>query len=301
MIEQDAIALYKEMLLIRRFESRLLDLFSTGELSGTTHTYVGQEAIAVSVMACLQHHDIVFSNHRCHGHYLAKEKDVVGLMAEIMGREAGVCAGRGGSQHLCGNNFYSNGIQGAYMPIVVGMAMAEKYKKSGAIVVAFIGDGTWGQGVVYESLNLASLWQVPLLIVVEDNGYAQSTPKSINMAGTISKRVSAFDIGCDEIESNNVAELLPVFSNAVNKVRSELSPHVVISKTYRFNAHSKGDDDRPIDEIEEWRLNKDPLMYIGKGLTQELISDLNKEVEAEINRAVEISLKSPLSKVKGTI
>lgn len=301
MSKKDNISLYKKMLLIRRFENRLLDLFSSGELSGTTHTYVGQEAIAVSAMACLEERDIVFSNHRCHGHYLAKEKDIVGLMAEIMGREAGVCAGRGGSQHLCGENFFSNGIQGSYMPIVVGMAMAEKHKKSGSIVVAFIGDGTWGQGVVYESLNLASLWQIPLLIVVEDNGYAQSTPKSINLAGTIRSRVSAFDIECSEIDSSDCAELLPVFSDAVNSVRDNLTPQVVISKTYRFNAHSKGDDDRPIREIEEWRSRRDPLMYTGKELEPEVIAELAKEVEAEIDRAVEISLRSPLSKVKSAL
>ena len=140
-------SLYSTMYLIRKFENRLLELFSEGKLFGTTHTYVGQEAIAVSVIFNLESSDIVFSNHRCHGHYLAKENDPEGLLAEIMGREGGVCGGRGGSQHLHKNNFYSNGIQGGYLPNALGMAFAEKYKKTGNIVVAFIGDGTLGEGI----------------------------------------------------------------------------------------------------------------------------------------------------------
>jgi len=161
--------LYQQMILIRKFEELLLDLFSKGKLFGTTHTYVGQEAIAVSVMGHLNKSDIVFSSHRCHGHFLAKEDDPEGLLAEIMGRENGVCGGRGGSQHLHKNNFYSNGIQGGIVANSVGMAFAEKYKKTSNIVVVFMGDGTWGEGISYEALNMASLWSVPLLVVVENN------------------------------------------------------------------------------------------------------------------------------------
>ena len=165
--------LYEKMYLIRKFEELLLEFFSKGELFGTTHTYIGQEAIAVSVMSNLNASDIVFSNHRCHGHFLAKENDPEGLLAEIMGKENDICKSRGGSQHLQKNNFYSNGIQGGIVANSLGMAFAEKYKNTNNIVVVFMGDGTWGEGISYEVMNMASLWEVPLLVVVENNKYAQ--------------------------------------------------------------------------------------------------------------------------------
>ena len=132
--------LYEKIVLIRKFENRVLELFSEGKLFGTTHTYVGQEAIAVSAIENLKSSDIVFSSHRCHGHYLAKEDDPLGLLGEMMGKEIGVCAGRGGSQHLYRNNFFSNGIQGGYLSNALGAAFAEKYTHSNNIVIAFIGD-----------------------------------------------------------------------------------------------------------------------------------------------------------------
>jgi TPP-dependent pyruvate/acetoin dehydrogenase alpha subunit len=249
------------MYLIRKFEMRLLELFTEGKLFGTTHTYVGQEAVAVSVISNLKDTDVVFSNHRCHGHYLAKEDDPEGLLAEIMGRVGGVCAGRGGSQHLCKNNFFSNGIQGGYLPNALGMAFYEKYKNTGNIIVAFIGDGTLGEGSVYETLNMASLWKVPLLIVVENNGYAQTTPIENNLAGSIVKRAEAFSIDTGEIESNDASVLYARFKKIINKIRLKGTPHFEVVHTYRFNAHSKGDDYRNKKEIEIWK-NKDPLNYI---------------------------------------
>ncbi len=290
-VRMDEIArgrVYRSMLLIRRFENRLLELFSEGKLSGTTHTYVGQEAIAVSVMEHLQAGDVVFSNHRCHGHYLARENDPEGLLAEIMGRANGTCGGRGGSQHLQRRSFYSNGIQGSYMPIVVGMALAEREKNSDSIVVAFIGDGTWGEGVVYEALNLAGLWKVPLLVVVEDNGYAQSTPQNLNLAGRLIDRPASFGLSCGEIESNDVHVLLPRFRDLIEKVRRNKQAHVEIVHTYRFNAHSKGDDDRPKQEIHDWKRNRDPLDYVRTRLSADSIKAIEAEVE-QVLRAAEVS------------
>src|SRR5215204_416232 len=173
-------ALYERMYLIRRFEETLLGLFSEGKIAGTTHTYIGQEANAVGVIAHLeQKRDVVVSNHRCHGHYLAFTGDVDGLLREVMGREGGVCGGKGGSQHLWSGNFFSNGVLGSTVPVAAGMALAERERGSDAVTTAFIGDGTLGQGVVYETLNLASLWRLPLLFVLENNSYAQSTPSSL--------------------------------------------------------------------------------------------------------------------------
>jgi len=272
------VSLYEKSVLIRKFETRLLELFSKGKLFGTTHTYVGQEATAVSSISQLNEEDIVFSNHRCHGHYLVKNNDPEGLLAEIMGKEHGVCSGRGGSQHLCRENFFSNGIQGGYLPNALGMAFAEKYNDSGAIVVAFIGDGTLGEGTVYETLNLASLWQVPLLIVVENNRYAQTTPIKQSLAGSIVKRIEAFDIPVNEIESNDVGELYPVFGDVIDYVRDNRKPYVQVVHTYRLNAHSKGDDFRDADEIDCWR-QKDPLGYFDEKLGAEERETIDLRIE----------------------
>ena len=273
--------LYKKMVLIRKFEELLLDLFSKGKLFGTTHTYVGQEAIAVSVMEHLNEADVVFSNHRCHGHFLAKENDPEGLLAEIMGRRNGVCGGRGGSQHLHKNNFYSNGIQGGTVANALGMAFAEKYNQTGNIVVVFMGDGTWGEGISYESLNMASLWGVPLLVVVENNRYAQSTPLELNLAGSIIQRVQAFDIEVDEVESNDVAVLYPKFEEAVRFIREKQKPFVQIVNTYRLNAHSKGDDDRSKDEVKKW-WKKEPLQYLETKISKEDIKQTKHSVEKRL-------------------
>jgi len=260
--------LFEKTILIRSFEEKLLDFFSKGKLSGTTHTYVGQEAIAVSAINNLHEDDVVFSNHRCHGHYLSKENDPKGLMAEILGLDTGPCGGRGGSQHICRGNFYSNGIQGGYLPNALGMAYAEKYLKTDSIVVAFIGDGTLGEGTVYETLNLAALWKVPLLIVVENNQYAQTTNILDNLSGSIVGRARSFGVNADEITSNDISVLYPLFKDVVAEVRKEKRPFFQVVNTYRLNAHSKGDDFRDCNEIEEWR-KKDPLLYFNDVLSDE--------------------------------
>ena len=285
------------MLLIRRFEEMLLDLFSKGLLFGTTHTYVGQEAIAVSVMENIKKSDIVFSNHRCHGHFLAKEDDPVSLLAEIMGRREGVCGGRGGSQHLHKNNFYSNGIQGGIVANAMGMAFAEKYKDSKNLVVVFIGDGTWGEGLVYETLNMASILKVPLLVVVENNMYAQSTPLSLNLAGSILDRAKAFDIDCDEVQSNNIKILNPIFEDAVKFVRQESKPFLQIVNTYRLNAHSKGDDDRAKDEISYW-WEYEPLKYVESELDKKDIQSIRASVDERLKIAFEKVKKMHYSSLK---
>jgi len=177
--------LWRRVLLIRRFEELLLRMFESGDIVGTTHCCIGQEANAVGVASCLRADDFVVSNHRCHGHYLARTGDVEGLLAEMMGRSAGAVGGRGGSQHLHVENFISNGILGGGTPIAVGTALAHKLEKTGAVTVCFIGDGTFGEGVLYEALNLASLWRLPVLFVVENNRYSQSTPIEKNLAGSL--------------------------------------------------------------------------------------------------------------------
>lgn len=243
---------YLTMALIRQFESRLLDLFSRGHLTGTTHTCIGQEANAVAVVGALNREiDTIWSNHRCHGHFLAYCGDAYRLFAEILGRETGVCGGRGGSQHLAWKNFYSSGIQGGLVPLAVGTALADR--NSGAISTVFLGDGTMGSGYVYEGLNLAALWECPVLFVIEDNGIAQTTPKAMGVAGSIRARGEAFGIESRSIRSVDLWELEDAARQAVDFVRTERKPFWLHIETVRLRAHSKGDDTRPEEEMEELR------------------------------------------------
>src|ERR1700678_1502170 len=166
-IGNDTNALYSRAFLIRSFEQSLLSLFADGKLFGTVHTCIGQEFSGIAVAAHINPDDLIFSNHRCHGRYLACTGDTEGLMAEIMGRVSGVCGGRGGSQHICADGFFSSGIQGGIMPGAAGLALAQELTHQGGVVVAFIGDGTLGEGVLYETFNLVSKWKVPMAIVLE--------------------------------------------------------------------------------------------------------------------------------------
>src|SRR4030043_1286461 len=194
-------ALYRSLYQIRRFEETVLDNFHRGAFFGTTHTYLGKEANAVVVLAHIHENDIIFSNHRCHGHFLAYVGDPYALFAELMGRVTGVCGGRGGSQHLQWRNFYSNGVLGGIVPIATGMALAEKNKKSGAITIAFLGDGTLGEGIMYEALNMAALWNAPILFVLENNKIAQTTEIELSFSGDIASRFKAFGIPSYQLDT----------------------------------------------------------------------------------------------------
>ncbi|MGO9898182.1 MAG: thiamine pyrophosphate-dependent dehydrogenase E1 component subunit alpha [Solirubrobacteraceae bacterium] len=277
--------LYRRMRFIRRFEEQLLELFETGLLNGTTHACVGQEADSVAVMEHLADGDHIFSNHRCHGHYLARTGDARGLLAEIMGREDGVCAGIGGSQHLAAPGFKSNGVQGGIVPAAAGIALANQISGSDAISVVFIGDGTLGEGLVYESLNIASLWQLPLLIVLEDNGWSQSTPSHQNLAGSMRARFEAFGVAAEEVESTDIQEIEPVAARAVKYVREQRAPCALIIHTYRLCHHSKNDDHRPIHEVEARRA-LDPLVVHGRRLSPEVSERIDAEVRDAIDEVV---------------
>jgi acetoin:2,6-dichlorophenolindophenol oxidoreductase subunit alpha len=258
--------LYERMFFIRRFEESLLDLFAQGKLVGTTHTYIGQEANAVGIIDHLEPgRDVVFSNHRCHGHYLAFTDDAFGLLCEVMGRAPGVCGGKGGSQHLCKGNFYSNGVLGSIVPVATGIALAEKKKGTGAVSTVFLGDGTLGEGVTYESLNIASLWKLPVLFVVENNHYAQSTPVELELAGSIPARAAAFGVETAELESTDVEEIHATAGRAVARIRNTGDPFFLVLDTYRFSPHSKGDDNRDPAEIDV-RRERDPLTVTGARL-----------------------------------
>jgi TPP-dependent pyruvate/acetoin dehydrogenase alpha subunit len=290
--------LYQVMLLIRRFEERLLEEFSNGRLVGTTHTYIGEEADAVGIFSATGQDDLVFSNHRCHGHFLAYGGDPYRLAAELMGRATGLVGGRGGSQHIHWRNFYSNGIQGGIVPVAVGMALAEKMNARANITLVFLGDGTLGEGALYESLNIASLWKVPILFVLEDNHYAQTTPAEKAVAGSMSGRFTAFKIPVWERDTTDVLEIRSVAAEAIQAVRSTGVPACLILHTYRFSAHSKGDDPRSREEINAIR-QFDPLEIQAARLTVEERLQAEKEVSVIINDTFSRAEADPLPVLQG--
>jgi acetoin:2,6-dichlorophenolindophenol oxidoreductase subunit alpha len=282
--------LYRRMCFIRRFEETLLALFEQGVLTGTTHACIGQEANAVGLTEHLRDGDHLFSNHRCHGHFLAWTGDAFRLLAEIMGKPAGLCSGIGGSQHIQAAGFKSNGIQGGIVPAAAGIALAEQLRGSDALSVVFLGDGTLGEGVVYETLNLSALWQLPLLIVLEDNAWAQSTPRSLNLAGDIAPRFEAFGLPVVEVDTTDVLKVDEAAEEAVSDCRTRRGPCAFIVHTYRLCHHSKNDDNRPVEEVQaRWAL--DPLVVHG--------TRLGDEERAEIEREVEEALEDCVGRVVG--
>jgi len=290
----DDLALYRAMYIIRRFEETVLDNFSRGVFFGTTHTYLGQEADAVGVISNLQEEDIVFSNHRGHGHFLAYGGSPHALFAELMGKSTGVCGGRGGSQHLHWRNFYSNGVQGGILPVATGMALAEKIKGSRAVTVAFLGDGTLGEGVVYEALNMASLWNAPILFVLENNGIAQTTPTELAVAGDIPARFSAFGIPACELDISDIHSILPAAAELLEKVRGLSKPQALVIHTCRFGPHSKGDDTRSGETIERMRKTRDPLTIQATRLETDARAEIEATVDALISAAFQQALQDPL-------
>jgi TPP-dependent pyruvate/acetoin dehydrogenase alpha subunit len=281
------------MYFIRRFEETLLDLFAQGKLVGTTHTYIGQEANGVGVIDHLDRdRDVVFSNHRCHGHYLAFTDDAFGLLCEVMGRAPGVCGGKGGSQHLCNGNFYSNGVLGSIVPVATGIALAEKVKGTAAVSTVFLGDGTLGQGVTYESLNIASLWRLPVFFVVENNHYAQSTPVELELAGSIPARAEAFGVEAVSLDTTDVEEVHRTAAQAVGRIRETGEPFFLVLDTYRFSPHSKGDDNRDPAEIED-RRRRDPLAVAGIRLGDEERRAIEDACETRLAEVVEAAEAAP--------
>lgn len=284
-------ALYETMTLIRVVEQSLLDLFGKGKLRGTVHTGIGQEGIAAGVVAALDlERDIITSNHRGHGHYLAYSGDSRGLIAEIMGLSEGVCKGVGGSQHLHRKNFYSNGILGGMAPVSVGMAMAEKTKKSAAIVVQFAGDGALAEGAFHEAFNMAALWKLPYMLVVEDNGYAQSTPKALEQSGVLADRPRAYGIPVVSVDGNDVEAVFEAAEALSARIRSGEGPGVLYCTTYRLAPHSKGDDSRDKGEIAAaW--TREPIARAREKLNSQVSGTIDEAIEAHVREIIEALTK----------
>lgn len=287
------VELYAAMLEIRLFEEELLRLYRLHGLTGTTHTAIGQEAIAVGVLRHVRPGDGVVSNHRCHGHYLAAGGDPRKLLDEIRGDRAGVSRGVGGSQHVHFDRFFSNGILGGTLPLAGGLAFADKIHGNDALVVCFLGDGALGEGALYETLNLVALWDAPIVFVVENNGIAQSTPQHLSLAGSIAARFTAFGIAVTEVDGNDAPAVDDLARATLAHVRSTSHPACIIANTYRLEAHSKGDDFRDPAEIATARAF-DPLARAQAALPTGEIARVRGEAEARIAAAFAGAADAPL-------
>lgn len=277
---------YEKMRLINASEEALLALFSEGRLRGTVHTCLGQEATAVGVVSALEPaRDIVCSNHRGHGHFIAFCGNIRGLIAEIMGLPSGVCGGAGGSQHMHVPNFYTNGVLGGMPPVATGMAFAEKAKGSGAVTAVFLGDGAMAEGALYEALNLAALWKLPLLFVVEHNCYAQTTHWSTQHAGELAARAAAFGVPVTDIDGNDVLLVADTAQRVVAQMRASAAPHMLFLRTYRLGPHSKGDDLRDAAELAGRRATA-PLARTRAALDAAWCDGTDRRVQADVAAVV---------------
>jgi 2-oxoisovalerate dehydrogenase E1 component len=277
--------IFRRALETRCTEEALLGLFSEGKLSGTLHTCIGQELTGAVLAELLRAGDTVFSNHRGHGHFISFTGAISGLIAEVMGRTDGVCGGYGGSQHLCHGGFFSNGIQGGIVPVAAGLAYAARLRGGGDVCVVFIGDGTLGEGVVYEAFNLAARWSLPLLVVLEDNGIAQSTPQSEVLAGSIEARAAGFGLAYAKADTWDWRTLYASAAGLMETVRAGGGPALLHVRTFRLKAHSKGDDTRARSEIEPYE-RRDPVsLFAGAPSGSVLAEEARKLVASAVAAA----------------
>jgi len=259
----ELLRLYADMQLIREVEQRLAALFGDGEIPGFIHLSIGQEAVAVGVGGALRPLDTLASNHRGHGHALAKGLDLSRFFLEIMARGEGYCGGRGGSMHVADMSLGmlgANGIVGAGLSVAVGSALGHKLRKTGGIACVFFGDGALAEGVLHESFNLAALWKLPVLFVCENNGWSEFSPAARQLAAEPTKLADAFGIGCRRIDGNDVAAVRAAAVSAIETVRAGAGPFLLECMTTRVRGHFEGDPQKYRDPGEvEGTARKDPI------------------------------------------
>jgi len=290
----------RQMLLIRRFEEKLDELFSTGVIRGTSHLCAGQEAVACGVCAALEEGDMLTSTHRGHGHFLAKGGNANALMAELWGKEDGPSKGRGGSQHVADYSIGflgSNGITSGGLPIATGAALAAKMKQTGRVVVAFFGEGGANQGTFHESLNMASVWRLPVVFVCENNRYAMSTPfEQGTSGGSVAARGAGYGIPGEVVDGTDFLAVRETITRAIKGARSGDGPSLLEAHVYRFYGHSKSDkcEYRTREEEAQWR-QRDPigLLQTRIGMDNEEFRALLESVDAQVEAAVEFARASP--------
>ncbi len=293
--DPDLVEMHRRMLLIRGFEQRVANLYRSSEIPGFVHLSIGQEATAVGACWPLHADDVITSTHRGHGHCLAKGLDPRGMFAELMGKDQGTNRGRGGSMHIADPDlgiFGANGIVAAGLPIAAGAATAAQLRGDGRVAVAFFGDGAPAQGAFHEALNLAAVWQLPVIFFCENNGYAEFSPVATQHAATLEQRAAGYGVAFAEVEGNDVVATASLMDDVVTAVRDGHGPMVVEATTYRWHGHYEGDPERyrSADELAAWK-ERDPLVLhaarLGQaGIADDVIAALEATVARELDEAV---------------
>ena len=289
--------MYQQMARIRAFEEKVNELYTGALMPGLAHLYIGQEAIAVGVCEALKIEDYITSTHRGHGHCLAKGASVDRMFAELLGKEAGYCRGKGGSMHIAdidSGNLGANAIVGGSTGIATGAAFSAKHLGDGRITVCFFGEGALGQGLFYEVMNMASLWKLPVIYVCENNQYNEYTHYSETTAGEITARPEAFGIHTETVDGQDVRAVHETMNRLVERVRSGGGPVFLLCNTYRYHGHHVGDIDRTYyrskEEEQDWKTNRDPLKILSGWMIDQGLADQNiiDQIEAEVKSAVEV-------------
>ena len=290
----DLVEALRTMLRIREFENMCRRLFSRGRLPGFVHLYIGQEAVATGACLALRAEDQITSNHRGHGHVIAKGGDPTRMFAELLGKADGYCGGKGGSMHIVdfpSGMLGTNGIVGGGIPIAAGAALANQYLGNSRVALSFFGDGATNQGVFFESLNLAALWRLPLIFLVENNQYTEWTRTEDLTVGEITQRAAPFGIPACNVDGNDVTAVHRVVREAATRARSGEGPTLIECVTYRWHGHNEGEEAfagryRPASEIEEWKA-RDPIAALESRLLDSGVVD---EVRLEAIRSTERDL-----------
>ncbi len=298
--------MYQQMVKIREFEEKVNELYTTAQMPGLAHLYIGEEAVAVGVCEALRRDDYITSTHRGHGHCLAKGASVDRMFAELLGKEAGYCRGKGGSMHIADQdtgNLGANAIVGGSAGIATGAAFSAKRLGTGQVVACFFGEGALGQGLIYEEMNLAQLWKLPVIYVCENNFYNEYTHYRETTAGELTARAQAFGMVTEEVDGQDVRATYAATRRAVERARRDEGPTFLVCNTYRYRGHHVGDIDRAYyrskQEEQEWMTTRDPLQILGEWLIsqgrtdQSVLDAIHAEVKAEVEAGVRFALDAP--------
>lgn len=302
--KKTAVEIYRTMVKIRRFDEIVIQLFADGEIPGFMHLYIGEEAVAAGVCAALNKSDYITSTHRGHGHCIAKGGRLDYMMAELFGRKTGYCKGKGGSMHIADLDIGilgANGIVSGGIPTAVGAAVGIQYQDDDRVAVSFFGDGATNVGQFHEACNLASIWELPVIFVCENNLFAQTTPRTEHQKiKDVAARASAYDMPAVTVDGNDVIEVYQAAKEAVKRARDGGGPTFIECKTYRWRGHWEGDPQpyRTQDEVKEWKL-KCPItrfrryLIENKVMLKQELESIDKIIEDELQKAVEFARISP--------
>lgn len=297
--------MYQKMCQIRLFEEHVWDVYTRGLMPGLAHLYIGEEAVAVGACTALRDDDYITSTHRGHGHCLAKGGQLDRMMAEIMGKEAGYCRGKGGSMHIADMSvgiLGANGIVGGGFGIATGAALSAKLRGSDQVAVCFFGDGASNQGIMLETINMAAAWDLPAIYICENNQYGEHTPyQAVTGVKDIADRAKGLGLEGLIVDGSDVLTMYDTMSTAVSKAREGGGPTLIEAKTYRFHGHHVGDamTYRTREEAEWWRDNKDPIKLLGQYMTankvaqQKELDAIYKQVEGDVLAAIEFGKDAP--------